>query len=704
MIFLGKIFDIVILFIIISLSFIKLPMSYFEQDEWHSFGHYIYLSSLSTTDFLKNLLPDSLLSHFTPFSLFFKMLLFKMVGLEASYYFFLSIIFHSLIVVSVYYLALFLFKKRLVAIFSALFFGFNSSHHQAVTWIGTFEGSEVSTLFGLLSILSILIYFNKKLSKFLFISLFLIFIGLLFKETALSFYIVLGGLIIFKYMLVHSFKIHPRLIIQLLKNNEFRWYIYVVILYAFLRLLYLFEDRSDLSFISTNDRYNFLHIFLYNLTTLPIKLFSQILIPQKLLVEISDKIVLAFGDHIPVYFGQWKENIALVYDSITISTGFLIIISLFILNKLGKKISRLSIFLCLAVIIPLLSLNKYLVFLDSRYLYPASAGVALLFGNLLDIFLGFGEKCKRKWRIIYSIPVLTAFFFVIFVHFIMLNLIIKEKIQIGQERRLILEQIKSLYPRLSDKTIIYAESDKSYYGLVIRTLPFQSGLGQILLIYYNQLQNFPIEFFQKEFLWDTTSQGYSEKSNLGFGFFWNFDQFAETYKINNLVPESVVGFYYDSKKKLIKDNTQEIRGRLKGFLADKRKIQLNNLSVIVDSDFQNGYSIIDDNIKTAWKSALPYAVPQKIQINLMNEKVVNEIVINSGDDQNQNEVGYKISLSRDGKNWHQVFYAKRYSPGKDGLVKLYFEPTLAKYITIDQVGFHQFASWVIYELEIYEAI
>jgi hypothetical protein len=63
-----------------------------------------------------------------------------------------------------------------------------------------------------------------------------------------------------------------------------------------------------------------------------------------------------------------------------------------------------------------------------------------------------------------------------------------------------------------------------------------------------------------------------------------------------------------------------------------------------------------------------------------------------------------VLLSKERKNWKQAFYAKRYPPDKNGLVEIYFNPTLTRFIKIEQVGFHKFASWVVHELTLYETV
>src|SRR5690606_18455889 len=99
--------------------------------------------------------------------------------------FIVSIMLHSLGVISLYIFIHLLSKNRLASFLGALFFAINFSHNQAVTWLGTFEGVELATLFGLLSLILYLKYQKNKNSIYNISSYFLLLVSLLFKEIAL---------------------------------------------------------------------------------------------------------------------------------------------------------------------------------------------------------------------------------------------------------------------------------------------------------------------------------------------------------------------------------------------------------------------------------------------------------------------------------------------------------------------------------------
>jgi hypothetical protein len=105
---------------------------------------------------------------------------------------------------------------------------------------------------------------------------------------------------------------------------------------------------------------------------------------------------------------------------------------------------------------------------------------------------------------------------------------------------------------------------RSYYGLPSeeKMLPFQSGLGQTLLVWYHDQENYPNEFYQNRFLWEITDQGYQEVGDRGFGYFRDKDLLRQAIAQYNLVPESLVAFSWNSQTEELKDVTVLVREEL----------------------------------------------------------------------------------------------------------------------------------------------
>ena len=149
-----------------------------------------------------------------------------------------------------------------------------------------------------------------------------------------------------------------------------------------------------------------------------------------------------------------------------------------------------------------------------------------------------------------------------------INILEKSLTKIGAEgllRQKILTQIQWEHPVLPSHAVFYFESDRSYYGLpdTEKILPFQSGLGQTLLVWYYKTQKFPSDFFQNNYLWDLESQGYKQIENQGFGYFRDFDLLKQTIDQHQLPLESVIAYRFNSSHNTLFEVSQEIRDRLK---------------------------------------------------------------------------------------------------------------------------------------------
>jgi len=150
---------------VIVFSFRKLPNSFFEQDEWHSFGYYIKLSSLSLIEVVLQVIADSGLTHFTPLSLLFKRTLYLNFGVSSYAYFIVSLAMHIAVSVMLYLLFYRIFKNRWLSFLGTAYFATNVAIHQGVTWLGTFEGVMGASLFGLISIYFAFLLIESKVKK-----------------------------------------------------------------------------------------------------------------------------------------------------------------------------------------------------------------------------------------------------------------------------------------------------------------------------------------------------------------------------------------------------------------------------------------------------------------------------------------------------------------------------------------------------------
>ncbi|KKR83033.1 MAG: hypothetical protein UU29_C0008G0142 [Candidatus Daviesbacteria bacterium GW2011_GWA2_40_9] len=498
-----------VIFLLTLMAYWELPQSFFQQDEWHTFGYYNYLLSLGKEEFIANVLRSGLLTHFTPLSLFFKMSLYQFFALNSSLYFVVSIILHIMVSITIYFFILMLVKKRLAA--------------------------------------TILFYFKKGKKKFFYISLSLILIALLFKETAVTFLIVLFGLILFKEKK------------GLKKSSVFNLGL-VVAFYIFLRFAYLLFKVGGLSTSASQNTEDFGLILGYNIFTIPVKIFTQIFFPNDLLVYITNITSSPFGIYQYFAKGPWVIESGFRYDLLTLSLGLLIIALMWWINQKIKNRQPfyLGLVLILLIVVPFLLLKKYLLYFDSRYLYPATLGLSLIIGATVAYL-------KIRLQRLVAALMLGIFLIVLVGHLVSLKVLINQQKELGSERDRLLGYIKEQYPNLPQRVIFYTESDSTYSGIP-KILPFQSGVGQMLLIWYHPTENFPGDFFQNDFLWDIDSEGYREFSGRGFGYYRDFPALKKAITDYNMSINSVFAFSWNGTSGNLQDITVNVRDKLKSEL------------------------------------------------------------------------------------------------------------------------------------------
>lgn len=440
---------------------------------------------------------------------------------------------------------------------------------------------------------------------------------------------------------------------------------------------------------------------------------TQTIFPQELILALADRAVQLSGiSGIPVKgnpaYDVFLENqlirpVMYVFGPLTLA----ILVFYAAKQKGTKRVAALSSLLLFVVsLVPLAFIPSgelSAVFLAPRGLYLPTAGSAVLFGLMLKPLL------KRRSK---SLALILVY---LVMHFSVVRMQVNHLTEQGQEREKILRWVQIKYPSLPDKVIFYTESDSSFYGISPREriMPFQSGFGQTLLVWYHPSENFPKEFFANQFLWGITDEGYKqslssgegkEADERGFGYFRDFESLAKTLAENDIKFDSVIAFRYDSSTRTVEDMTQEVRGRLEGYFADKQEIGSEDFFVSASENKEDARLAVDGLRETFWRSEVAYKPSQFFELNLKLERKIAQITIDSYNNKDQNKVGYRILLSNDGQSWREAFYAKRYPPEESGLINIYIKPQKARYLRIEQLGLHKFAPWVIHELKIYEAL
>lgn len=543
----------VLLFVLVFIFTFKDQIStYYQQDEWHAFGFilghgikYITLDHSPITLFLNDRVGARILNY----------IFYNSFGFNAQPLIFTGLLFHLINTFLVYGIAKRLTDKR-IAYLSALIFAVSSMSHQAFTWLGTMTGSAPSVTFILLSVWFYLKFLNKAESISKYLSLFFLWVSFLFKETGLFLFIFYP----FIYLIYKKSSI-----LETIKKN------YLLILYALSTLVFrvneILSPQGQTAVLITTRR-NPLEI-LGNLFVYPVESFSQAFIPNQIIYGISSKAVAIFNPSLIPDTADFSNAVYITWGTIlSIILSLIFLTSFYFLYKNKDFKFRKPLFLCSAFlflsIIPYVFLQKGEAYLDSRYFYAGSFASSIITSAIVFYLLQ-----KNYWLKKISVVFLVIYFFS---NIIFLRNDIKFQKDNASERKKVLNEIFKTVPRIGDKTVFYIDGNSpGFYGLTELKVPFQSGLGQILLIKYVYDKQISKDFLNGRnlvededlgFLYDTVSQGYREINGEGFGYFWDKSQMLLAAKKYSIPKKQIYAFYYYDDQKVLKNISNQVREEL----------------------------------------------------------------------------------------------------------------------------------------------
>ncbi len=538
--------------LIVFIAYLPTFHAYFQQDEWIAFGNAIGKGEFSLVNLLDFAFSPNV-GHYVPFHHIFFGIVFKIVGISYVKWLTISILWHLAIT---YTVGLFLFKvlrNTKAATFGMLLFGLSGSAHQATTWVVADINTHGSTFFGMLTILAFIHSLDFKTINFGYLKLSILFIviSLLFKETTIGLFLTIPA-----FMFVTNYNRF-----QVLRKAQS--YVYFLAGYILLRaVMFLLPAAKGSASVITSTQTT--GMILYNMVTFPAKAFFQSLIPSELWIVFARKVVA-----IPASILGIETNTS-AFD-LFVQSQFLeiLFISLFILvviltvylhKKYNNYFSKISFFALVFI-----SFNSFIfalspersgviTFLDSRNLY------LILVGSVLFLFSFLQIRAFNKGVVLSSLSVLFI------ANLFMFGRHVNSSILQGSLRQQILRQIETIIPSSERNILVYVSSDSSYYGLSSekKTLPFQSGFGQTLLVYIYQRNHLSPLFYNNYFLWPIDSEGYQKNTDGTFyGYFTNYETLSKVVSDGNPV-ESVYAMKWYGRTESLVNITEEVRSKLRG--------------------------------------------------------------------------------------------------------------------------------------------
>lgn len=534
------IYIVLLLSILVIWLYFPIFKNFFQQDEWSAFAN-IYLVGYGQY-ILDALIPDP--GHYVPLARILFAAHFKIFLFDYWKWALVSVTWHIANSYLVYLLAKKTFKNDWQAIIGGILFAVFAAGQQATSWVVANSATQGATT---LVLLSLIYFFESKI----FLCILMLVLSMLFKEISIGMFIFFPIVIMFQNYIAKK-KIFDKKMLYFVAVALF----YIV--FRYLTYLGIFSDVKAPVITETQSKKE----ILFNIGTFPVKGISQTIIPPYVFLQGSKLIADKLPDGIAgqpgtTFFDEFY--LKYVFGILGPSVFVITVVVLAITFKFKKEKLNAIAFLGLLFVginsaIYALSPGRsgFVPIIDSRNLYMPSIGIVFFIVSVASMLK------SRKWSII------ILSFFTILNTFIT-RVEIGDISKIGKNRQIILNQIYKDNLKLRDKQIFYIESDTSYYGLPdeVKILPFQSGFGQTLLVWYQKDESFPVSFFENKFLWPIDSQGYKEIDNRGFGYFRDLGLLKLTLKEYNLSIDSVTAYSWKGKEEKLTNITEEIRLKLK---------------------------------------------------------------------------------------------------------------------------------------------
>jgi len=520
-------------FIFVNLLYFSLYFTYFQQDEWYGFGQAI----VGLNNNFSNLFGVLGGYHFTPLSSLLYFIEYYIFGLNSAGFAFVSIQLHVVATFLVYIFSKSLLRNGKYALLASLIFSVANAPSQAVTWFAA-SSIEYATIFALCSIIFWLKSFDgKNMKLMMFLSMIFLFLGLLFKEDIITLFAVLPILSIYKYGIKKQLKPFISLII-------------LGVIYIIPRLVLQNSNASAIQIHTVQSFYNFLSVTILN---------ARVFITGLGFTILSSSIIIVFLK--TVVFGYLLSKLTggfiTIPDSVTeifftpLIAGILsiltVVIFTFLVWKNKKYITFKQEFLLLLTIpisfFPYIFLGRDIILPESRYFYYPMIFVSI-FLSLMVYFINNYFKGK-KTKVFLSILLISFLF--INIHY---DTKISNYIPLSNTRKKVINDLNAVVSNKESKVIYYISGDP---------LPFQSGIGQMLVVLSTQKNKNLNPFLENYYLWNMGSQGYKEIKSLGIGYFYDYTEMKKTYLKYNLKPQNVIALKWDGVNSQMRNITEQTR-------------------------------------------------------------------------------------------------------------------------------------------------
>lgn len=130
----------------------------------------------------------------------------------------------------------------------------------------------------------------------------------------------------------------------------------------------------------------------------------------------------------------------------------------------------------------------------------------------------------------------------------------KDLLSFHAQRKQLAYEMKKLVTQTPDSVVYYFENGSS--------LPFQTGVGQMLLVFQASDDNAFLPYLNNYFLWGVLEQGYQHIGKKGFGYYCDINQLAHDLGKGEFDISIVRSYSYDQRTGIFFDITESVRKTL----------------------------------------------------------------------------------------------------------------------------------------------
>ena len=575
--------------VLLALTFtyyFKSFQSYFEGDEWIFFR--FYAPAVSSPWWFIRGFTDTFLSqgslnvHMSPLANWIYVIQYHLFGLKFDLYLINSLLLHTLVGLSLSWLAENLTKSRKTAVISSLLFVTNATHFQAVTWVVASIYTELAVLFGLLSLSLVIKFAQHKNFKFLVAANSCLLFALWSKETAVMFIPLFG--------LVYLWKVSKKQR-YLLKNIGPSLAVIIIFILTQFSNKILNPDLNN----APSSGYEFdLPMLKFRAGSFTLKSFSQTIIPSDQIVEAG---VWLTDNQFP-YFNQEKETRGSTYLNFTqtvtpelISYLFSILLVVLFISLLSKnkhhRSLRLGWLMYLLGIGPIVAITLkfpwwgYSAIVDSRHLYHLTPGISLLMaGAIISLARLISKKTPLQQNLVLGAVVLMLMGKNY--RWLQNTTLELQEASSFTAREMIVSSLMADMKEVPDKLVVFTTSNKSYYGFNYWMLPFQTAFSHMLPVMFSQAYHphglpYGAEFYNEDYLKNVpgglATQGYFESGDHGLGYFLDKKKLFQALDKQSLTAENVMAYDFDADEIRLTNITGDLRNEINVLLEQRRQYQ-----------------------------------------------------------------------------------------------------------------------------------